>query len=141
MTYGVLNDLTKIGIDIQELGTLIIDPQVRDATLRITLTPRNEEGDFDTSDGEPMTINQLKLSVDEVQDVLEWVVDHIAHFFMRSIEQAARLRAKYADRAESLLTSSLSGSENSASKSPSAGPSDAPPANSADLAGSSPSTT
>jgi hypothetical protein len=131
MTYGVLNDITRVGIDIAELGDLILRPEIRNAVISLVLTPRDANGDFDTEDKDFAPVESFKLSVDDAIDLVQWVVEHIAYFFMRSIEQAAQLRDRYAARASS-LTSSSDGFESSASKMPSAGLSTAPLPNSGD---------
>jgi hypothetical protein len=105
MSYGLINDITSVGIELSQIGALVLDPTVRNHVLSLVLTRRKEDGTFDTEDGVPKHADQFGLSAYEALDVIEWIVDHVAYFFMRSLLRAANVRQKYEKEASSLMSS------------------------------------
>jgi hypothetical protein len=119
MTYGLFNEIMQVVPSPENIGQLFItDAGLRDYVIRRMLTGNKrvmEEKDL----VDPFEID---LDITELDDLVNWVGDHILYFFMSTAEKTAKLGKKY-EATLTQLNQSNSGSESSASTTPSAGPS------------------
>jgi len=109
MTYGVFNEILQIIPDPSQIGDLFItDAALRDYVARRMLSGnkriKNEEDLVDPFD--------LDIDMDEVNNLILWVGDHVLYFFMNSAEKTAALMKRYEPAmAEIQSSQSKSGSE------------------------------
>lgn len=121
MSYGLLNELASAVETPENLPAIFADASLRTLVLYALLVEREPDGT--PKDGDVLLDD---LTPDEAMNLLEWAMEHITDFFIQMVERAARVSGKFDGKA-SVLMSSLNGSESSASKTPSAGPSAASP--------------
>lgn len=121
MTYGLFNEIMHVIPDPQNISELLITDQgLRDYVLRRMLTGNKRvEKEEDLID--PFT---LELDLQEVNDLILWVGDHILYFFTTSMTKVMTLGEKYEPTIRQ-LAQSKNGSENKDSKEDSSGSSTA----------------
>jgi len=120
MTYGLLNSLATQVSDVEDVTNLGFSAESRTATLIAVLTRKGKTGCFDEVDLDVIE------EIDEIDKVLDWASDHVFNFFMRRLRKAQEGLTKLSIETEEMagsLEQLTPGSEASASKSPSAGPS------------------
>lgn len=94
MTYGVLTDLQRVIPDPEQIVSYVLtDSFVRDYIVRRVLTPAKG---LLASEADLLPAEEVELSPSEVQEVLDWAVAHLLHFFVKSAQglqkQGSRLR-------------------------------------------------
>lgn len=131
MTYGLELDLLRLLPDPSSaLQLMMRDPFTQDYIVRRALTNK-----------ELMVIDEKELSEtmpltsEQVQDLLMWVADHALYSFTKRAIALGTLGARYET---ALQLPSLSGSTDSPSTKPSAGPSELTKETSTDSTGPSP---
>lgn len=119
MTYGLEMDIRRLLPDPQSAMTLAMsDPFTQDYIVRRVLTPKNE---VITNKDDLISSSDVDLDPDEVEKVVIWAVEHCLYFFMKRAASLGEIGARY----QAVLPNpSTSGSEDSASKTASAGPSE-----------------
>lgn len=121
MTYGLEMDIRRMLPDpVTALQLIQSDPYTQDYIVRRVLTDINE---MVTDLDKLIPQSEIGISSQEVEDILSWATEHALYFFVKRTVQMAKLGVRYQ---EALPKPSKDGSENSASKTPSAGLSDAP---------------
>lgn len=119
MTYGMEMDLRRLLPDPSATIELIMaDPFTQDYVLRRVLTPVNK---IVTNPDELISAEEIELSPDEVEEVLSWAAAHALYFFAKRTASMAQLGVQFQS---ALPKPSKNGSEDSASTTPSAGPSE-----------------
>lgn len=121
-TYGLSQDIQRLVPDFgAAVSDIVGDPNVRDYIVRRCLTDKkgvvkseDELVDFEEID---------ELDPEEVVKLLEWVGAHLLYFFASSAANMRRQAAEFSSEL-GLSSPSTSGSADSASTTPSAGPSD-----------------
>jgi hypothetical protein len=111
MSYGLFNEIMKVIPSPEQITDLIVkDPYLRDYVIRRMLTG-NKRVDKDEDLIDPF---DLDLDIDQLDDLVAWVGEHILHFFMRSAAKTAKIGEKYQGTIQHLTQSSLSqvGAEN-----------------------------
>lgn len=111
MTYGLFNEIMKVIPNPAQITDLIInDPFLRDYVIRRVLTGNKrvetEEDLIDPFD--------LDLDIDDLDDLVAWIGEHVLHFFMKSAEKTAKIGERYQSTVEELtqLSQSVLGAEN-----------------------------
>lgn len=111
MTYGLFNEIMRVIPSPENITSLIVtDAMLRDYVVRRVLTGNKRvEKDEDLVD--PF---ELDVDIDDLDDLVAWVAEHVLHFFMRSAEKTAAIGTKYQDVIKTLIQSgqSLVGAEN-----------------------------
>lgn len=105
MTYGLLNECVREVGDVDQLAEIHIDQELRNALLVIVLSERDDEGRIE----KPVNLHKLELSVAEVQELLDWIGEHVADFFIGSLERTKKLLTDRGDRMMALMPSSSGG--------------------------------
>ena len=102
MSFGLLNRLSRHLGNIDRLPILAVDPELQETILIEVFTPRDKQGNV----LEPITsLEQIEISLDDADKVLDFVGDHIANFFTRTAEKA-QARAIEIDRKMTALSNS-----------------------------------
>jgi hypothetical protein len=111
MSYGLFSEIMKVVPSPERIKDLIVsDPWLRDYVIRRMLTGNKKvEKDEDLVDPFDMDVD-----LDELDDLIAWVGDHVLHFFMKSAAKTAASLGKYQGTVEQLtrLSQSVPGAEN-----------------------------
>lgn len=119
MTYGLEMDLRRMLPDPNTALQLIqSDPYTQDYVVRRVLTDKKS---MVTDVSELISMDDVEITSDEVEAILSWATEHALYFFMKRAVELGKLGARYQ---QALPNRSNDGSENSASTTPSAGPSE-----------------
>lgn len=111
MSFGLLNELTRIIGTPDRVPQVALDPNLRDEFLTALFAKRKKSGKIE----EAADIEDLDVSYEDVELVLRWAQEHVMSFFVRSFRQIKAVTDKH--EAEVMnLTSSLVGSKSSPSK-------------------------
>ena len=82
MTYGLMMDLQRVIPNGEEAVVLVMtDSFIRDYIVRRVLT--DKKGTV-ASETELILSEEIDLSMDEVNSILDWAVAHLLHFFVKS---------------------------------------------------------
>lgn len=111
MSFALLNHLVAIIEDVTRLPMIQTDPLVRSIFLTELLHVRTKGGKVT----ERVEIDDLDMSMDEIQDLLEFASEHVLDFTLGALERAAALQIKSQARMLS-LKSTQAGLVASASK-------------------------
>jgi hypothetical protein len=125
MTYGLEMDLRRLLPDPNTAMQLVlVDPFTQDFVIRRCLTDKKK---IITDIDELIPVEEVDLDSDELDKLLIWAVEHAIYFFVKRTagmgELGQRMEPQFPSRQDQMKPST-SGSENSASTTPSAGPSD-----------------
>ena len=124
MSFGLLNELTKIVEDPARVTAISVDNDLRDMVLKSLLATRKVSGKVEN----PCDLDDTEISVEDVERLLAWGAEHTLGFFLRSLQKVMELTKKN-EKEMTALASFASGSQGSTSETPSAGPSNEVPAN------------
>lgn len=118
MTYGLEMDIRRMLPDpVSALQLIQTDPYTQDYIVRRVLTEKNEMI-LDPALLVPQS--EVDIDSDQVEKILSWAAEHALYFFVKRTVEMAKLGVRYQ---QALPTPSKTGSETSASETPSAGPS------------------
>lgn len=92
MSFGLLNQLSAIGGDIQSLPLLQQEASLRDAVFALTLSVRDAEGKITKSYHPDAT--EFQLSLEQGEALLAWVVAHLQDFFIKRLKCQLELQTK-----------------------------------------------
>jgi hypothetical protein len=81
MSYGLLNELTKLVGDPNRAATLDLDPDLGMQVLVTVLAPR-------TTSGKTEEFDMPELTPDEAYQVFDWVKAHVLDFFMKRLQSS-----------------------------------------------------
>lgn len=120
-TYGLSNDIQRLVPTMEEsIPTFMSRPDIRDYILRRCLT---EKKGFVKDEDELVSAEVIdEIDPAEVLKILDWVLGHLMYFFATSAESTHRRATEFKTALEQ-FNPSTSGSQNSASQTPVAGPS------------------
>lgn len=80
MTFGLLNEICKVCGDIDGAAMLVMDNDLRIASLNTLLAKRDSKGKIT----QELDINSLDVSPDDVVDLLDWAGGHVIDFFLKA---------------------------------------------------------
>jgi hypothetical protein len=119
MTYGLEMDLRRMLPDPLSALTLIRDDvYTQDYLVRRVLTPVKK---IVTDPADLISMEEVDITSEDVENILTWATEHALYFFVKRTLELAKLGVQYK---QALPTHSTSGSEDSATTTPSAGPSE-----------------
>ena len=127
MSFGLLNELTKIIKDPTRVSSVAVDFELREEVLTSLLAVRKKSGKI----SEKVNLDDADISVEDVERLIEWSSEHVLSFFVRSLKKVVGLTKKHQGEMSDLV-SSVNGFMGSISETVSAGPTDAVPVNSND---------
>ena len=84
MSFGLLNTLSAIFENPQQISETFINATVRLDILLLCLSKRDQYGKIT----EEFAINELEIDTDHLIDFLDWVESHISYFFLRAWEKS-----------------------------------------------------
>ena len=113
MSFGLLNELTIIVGDPSRVGSITLEPDLREKFLTALYAKRKKSGKIEDT----VEYDDLEIALEDVDKSLTWAQEHVLSFFVRSFRNIQMVTDKYSAEITS-LTSSLDGSKNSASKKP-----------------------
>ncbi len=98
MSFGLLNRLTVIVGGADQLPQMANDPAIQEKVLLEVFTERSKGGVAIV----PASLDEIEVSLEEVASILDWVSQHIYHFFMERTEKAVRQAKDQSDRLQAL---------------------------------------
>lgn len=101
MSFGLLNRITRYLGDIDQLPQLAVSPELQEAVLVEIFTERDKQG---VALKVP-TLDEIEVSLEEVESILDFVGEHIANFFMQTAEKAQKRMLQIHARAEKMSAS------------------------------------
>lgn len=121
MTYVIFNDILRFVGSVDEAMTLMLTSQdTRDIVLRRMLS--GSEKSIDNTE-ELVSVADMNIDIFEIDEVLGWVMEHIAYFFMQTANQMQSRMARFPEEAQKMSSSpSQTGTTDSTQSSKSAGP-------------------
>lgn len=111
MSYGLLNELVIIVGSPEVTPTIAVNPLMREDVLKACLAERKPSGKI----SKPIAdMDDINISIADVEKILEWASEHVLNFFVRSLGRMLRQVEANKDTFEG-LKSSLAGLEASTS--------------------------
>lgn len=111
MSYGLLNELAKIVGSPEIAPSIAIDENLREEVLAACLAERKASGKVTKKIDD---MDDLELSIEDAERLLDWATEHVLSFFVRSLGKMVRRVESNRDVLAG-LKSSLDGLEASAS--------------------------
>lgn len=92
MSFGLLNRLSAMVGDLNNLTDIYLVPELQDAILYELLVPRTDQGKPTV----PYQMYQFSegLSPEEGHRLLEWCEAHLTNFFMKRLQAAKALQSR-----------------------------------------------
>jgi hypothetical protein len=115
MSFGLLNEISRAVGDVEQIGMISVDPDMRETVLDILLSDRDEEGKI----SKHFNVAAARITMDEVNRLIEWVADNVFDFFLKALGGAKRLQEKNAPRVLELMPKEVLASMSSSAGSPS----------------------
>lgn len=104
MSFGLLNNLTRIVDDPTRVPAIRTDSELRDAVLSAALAERKTSGKIEKE----VDIDDIDITIDDVERTLDWVMEHVMGFFVRALKKVVEVtEANKADM--EALASSVNG--------------------------------
>lgn len=101
-SFGLLNSLTKIVASPELVPLISLDPDVRTSVLIALLSDRTKTGKITKAIED---IEDIDVSIEDVEKLLEWASRIVLGFFMRSLRRAADLSQENKEAFEALKSS------------------------------------
>lgn len=121
ISFALVNRVCYLMGDASQIPMILQDAELREAILVEAFAERDAKGKVINRKG----IDEMEVSFDDIQNVLELVSEHVADFTMAAVERANRVMLARKAQIEALQnpsssTATQTGPESSASKSPAA---------------------
>ena len=104
MSFGLLNQLTNIIGDMQNVGFVHVVPDIRAQVLNELLAERTKGGKVTKI----VPHDEAEVSLEDIQKLLDFAVEHMLDFTLKATENLVALQKRQEARALS-LKSSLAG--------------------------------
>lgn len=102
MSFALLNLLSSIVGDPQNITVVSVDPEFRTALLNAVLCKRTKGGKVE----EVRTIEDVEIDSEVLEEMLDWLMDHVTAFTLRSLEKTMERASKNKERFQALKDSS-----------------------------------
>lgn len=102
MSYGLLNELTKIVGSPEIAPQITVNHALREEILKAVLAERKPSGKIVKAIEDA---DDLDLSVEDAERVLDWATEAVLSFFVRSLDKMVRQAAENKDSLEALKSS------------------------------------
>lgn len=112
MSFGLLNEMTRIVQDPSRIGLMAIDPDLREEILYALLATRKPSGKVLEKLAD---IDDIEADYLDIEKLLAWAMEHTLAFFVRLLQSATTAAEKERTQMAGLV-SSLTGSPVSISK-------------------------
>lgn len=111
MSYGLLNELAKLVGSPEVAPSITLDEHLREEVLKACLAERKASGKITAA---VKDMDDLDISVEDVERILDWATENVLNFFVRSLGKMVQRVEANKDTLEA-LKSSLDGLQASAS--------------------------
>lgn len=111
MSYGLLNELTKLVGSPEVAPSITIDEDLRADVLKACLAERKASGKIVK---ELEDVEDIDASIEDIEKLLDWATEHVLSFFVRSLGKMVKQAESNKDVLAG-LKSSLDGLQASAS--------------------------
>ena len=111
MTYVVFNDILRfVGTIDEALSSILTNQETRDLIIRRCLT---DSGKPIENMEDLISPNDVEIDIFEMDDLLGWVMEHVAYFFMRTATSMQTRVGRFPELAKRMTSSdpSETGSE------------------------------
>ncbi len=106
MTYVIFNDILRfVGTPDEAIASIMTSQDTRDLILRRLLSNYKKPIE-DSKDLIP--VEEMGISIYEIDDVLAWVIEHVTYFFMSQAEKLQKRMKKYPEQAKKMMSSDRS---------------------------------
>lgn len=102
MSYGLLNALTVIVGSPDVAPTIAVNADLREDVLKAVLAERKTSGKILK---EVADVDDLEISISDVEKLLDWVMDHVMSFFVRSLDKMVQRVGAHKDGLAALKSS------------------------------------
>ncbi len=121
MSFALLNRVCYLMGDSTQVPLILQDPELREAVLIEALAERDSKGKV----LKRYQMDEISVSFEDIQNLLEFVSEHVVDFTVAAVERANKVMAARMDRIGAIpkpssSTATLTGPESSASKTPAA---------------------
>ena len=100
MTFGLLNELSRRMGDVDALPELAVNAELRESVILACVVERDKRGKFKDAEA---TLYDYDLSMEDSLRLLDWVGEHVADFFLKSMSSTKALIEKRQDQFQSLM--------------------------------------
>lgn len=112
MSFALLNRLAFLVGDIDNIGMIHINPEMREAFMKELMAERSKGGKITKE----VQIDDVEISLDDIQLALDFASEHVLDFTLGALEKSMLLQQRNQGRMLN-LKSTASGLSNSLSKS------------------------
>lgn len=105
MTMGLLNELARTVGDIDRVGEISFDQELREAVLTVLLSKRDNKGIIT----EPLVLFTLDMTPEDTLELLDWVGSHVTDFLLKSLTRAKAMLEIRRPQFQSLALTSTGG--------------------------------
>jgi hypothetical protein len=103
MSFGLLNEICRAIGGLEAAIQIPVDNELRDYSLLAVLSKRDELGAV--AEGGAVNLRTLDIAVEDVEELLAWITDHVTDFFLRTMERVVKGQQKNAERFQALAKS------------------------------------
>lgn len=103
MSFGLLSKLTKVVGSPDIVGAISVDPELRDSIIAELLAERKKSGKVINPVAD---LEDIDVSVEDIEALLKWASEHLMGFFVRSLQQVHHLTENHRTVLEALQPSS-----------------------------------
>lgn len=91
MSFALLNRLTYLVGRMEDLHTVMLNPEMRDAVLLEMYAERTPAGKLQKT----YPLDECEVSIPDTMSVLDFVSEHLLDFFMGALKKSQALQQKY----------------------------------------------
>jgi hypothetical protein len=118
MSLGLLNELAELIGDPTRVGSIDFNSDLQTEVIEACLAPRTKMGKRKGDD--PVDLDTLEMSIGDIENLLDWVKEHIMDFFLRRFQATSRVLDRHQGTMKA-LEQFLNGSKSGASETSSSG--------------------
>lgn len=107
MSFGLLNELTKLAPTPESVALFGLDPETRTEVRKAILAERKSGGKISRPVDDP---DEIEVSIEDTELMIKWAMEHVIGFFIRSMS-AIEAVTKAAEPVLKGLKSSQDGSK------------------------------
>lgn len=104
-SFGLVNALTKIVTSPDQVPFISVDSELREAVFEAVLAERSPSGKVLSSSPK---LDDVEISLEDAERLLEWVERVILGFFLRSLKRTAKLSEENKEVLEGLRSTAAS---------------------------------
>lgn len=101
MSYGLLNHLSIVVGEVNNITSIGLDPELREGVLKCLLSERTKTGKIKTE----RSAEDVDISLEDVENLIDWAAEHLVDFFLRRATKSKALFDKRMTELESLMSS------------------------------------